>query len=361
MTVCNISSVDDLAILRRLTGQSGLYIEISSKLVVEKYIGMLARYLIWALEPGGEARLVFPKLANDPCYGRTAKWPLVVQQLGRWLRNEAILSVVDPTASSITVQRTLVRSVGRWGCGLVVSGAQAEFPLVRKWVDSILGQEGVVVGDVALCGPAASAEIYEDLNIRYLPFDDVKDIHGRFLVCRKKNHLMASLVGDKLLIAHARISLANNCLASIPDEFDLITPRVCLYTTDGLPYLDWNIYAVKHGQTIASGGPLSTGYKRDSWRDFYSFSIPYVDGGLFAISRVQFERTPMRDNAAWGEAEDVEWCSDITADSGLVELAENAVAVSSTNKMPRYERLAKNPIYRAYKWVRMKQFEIKFG
>lgn len=361
MTELYISNVDDLERLRRLTDQRSLILKISSMQIVEKYIGMFTRYVIWALEKNGVARINLPQLENDPCYGLAAKWPLVVQQIGRWLRNDGEIINIDAVASFICIKRTSEKTPASWGCGLVVSGAESELPLVKKWLDSVTSQKNVFIADLAICGPLKAARLYENLPARYIPFDDVSDLLGRFLICRKKNHLMASLKGEKLLISHARISFEQTCLATMPREFDLITPRVCLFTTSGLPYLDWNFIIVKHGQTVSHGGPLPIGFNRYNWRKYYPFSAPYIDGGLFAVSRLQFERTPMRSDAAWGEAEDVEWCANITADSGLVELAEHSIAVSATNKLPRYLKYARNPLYRVYKSLLLHTLNKKLG
>lgn len=361
MTELHISCIEDLAALRRLADRKSLNIKISSTLIVKKYIGMLARYVIWALEPQGVARITLPKLEDDPCYGLVAKWPLVVQQIGRWLRNDGEIIGIDVSTFCITIRRTSSKTAGSWGCGLVVSGSESELPLIQKWIESITRQEDVSITDLAICGPSKAACLYKDIKVRFIPFDDANDLLGRFFICSKKNHLMKSLSGDKLLISHARISFDKSCLANMPAEFDLITPRVCLFTTSGIPYLDWNVVAVKHGHTVSHGGPLPIGYDRNNWRKYYPYSAPYIDGGLFAVSRVQFARVPMRSNAAWGEAEDVEWCADITADSGMVELAERSVAVSATNKLPRYFKYAKNPLYKVYQSVRLGVLNRKFG
>lgn len=361
MLKITINHVDDIRILRDKVGLERIIIGITAHEVICFHLGMVVRYIIWALAENGEAKIYFPKLENDPCYGRTAKWPLVIQLLMRWLRNDGELINIDNDSCCVVLVRHSKKIKKEWGCGLVVSGSESELPLVEKWIDSVSRQEGVVVSDVALCGPSGSSYIYRNFPVRYISFDDVKDRHGRFLISRKKNFLINSICADKVLISHARISLGKKCLSEMPEEFDLISPQVRLYKTDGEPYLDWNVAFVKKNSVISYSDSLPLNFQRNNWRRYYSFGTPYIDGGVFAVSKSMHNTIPMRDDAAWGEAEDVEWCENVVSACGLVELADNAIAISATNKLPRYEKYSKNVFYKIYKKLSLMLIEKKFG
>jgi GT2 family glycosyltransferase len=163
---------------------------------------------------------------------------------------------------------------------------------------------------------------------------------------------------------HTRIVLQPGCLAAMPREFDVASPRVLLKHENELtPYLDF----VAYDRIDAIHVPTKLVAGHDAAREDYLAAMeqgePWIDGGLLMARRVVYEAVPQNPYLAWGEAEDVDWCFRLMANGFLVDLEPNAVAHSQTNKMtPRALRqglaskIARRIVRRArngVRWMRL--------
>lgn len=343
----SLNSINSLDQLRGLSNLEFIHLDVFGKDIVENGIGMLIKYAIWSVKKSGSVFIKFHPL--NSC--KSEKWSMLIRAISQWMNEDGVFSEIDRENYSVKISRKSDVLADTWGVGLVVSGKMDELPLVEKFLDSIKNQSCNVIVDIAICGPSESMDMYNKFDVRYVVYDSPADSFGRFLINKKKNFLISNLSGEKILIAHARIALSYDCLNGLPREFDIISPKIFISGTD-IPYLDWNVVALKNHGTFFSfkGFPLC--YPRNEWRTCFHFGIPFVDGGLLIFSRKLLNTTRLNNNIAWGEAEDVDFCQSAISNNMLVELADTAIAFSQTCKTSRYKFLYKYVLYRIFSHIK---------
>jgi hypothetical protein len=170
---------------------------------------------------------------------------------------------------------------------------------------------------------------------------------GRFLIGQKKMHVLHALRHERVLVCHTRILLETGCLEAIPDEFDLITPRVWIQgMRRNLPYLDLGFFDNRSSGLYTTKSQPPVYYDRDAWLSMLGRWYPYIDGGLFCVRRSLALEIPMSGSIAWGEGEDAEWGLRLLANGKLLEIALEAGALSQTCKMQYYGRWGHLAAYR---------------
>jgi GT2 family glycosyltransferase len=67
--------------------------------------------------------------------------------------------------------------------------------------------------------------------------------------------------------------------------------------------------------------------------------IPFVDGGIFAVTKRVLAVCPLNDNLRWGECEDVEWCNRARAHGFLIDMCPEMTATNAVSKVTSLARL----------------------
>jgi hypothetical protein len=326
-------SASDLITLKYQTGLEHVTIDYGT-LAPEGLLPHGLKYGLWALRPGG--RLTVCNTGGEYAGLRLFKGSLnhALHVAQRLIGREAVVDGMDRETGSVTYRRVAAAFDNVWSAGILFSGSDAETAAVIQLIGNLRAQPELASATILVCGPAAGEAKMKGQACQYLVWDDVGG--ERFSISRKKNALLRALPGEKLLVMHSRIRLDPECLAGMPHAFDLTTPKVGLLWKDSyVPYFDLNFLGSSDLFSPIRHAGVSRQYRRANYLTHFRSAFPYIDGGLFAVSRRAFEQCPLNDDLAWGEMEDVEWCQRARQAGLLIDLAERSQARSTTSKLRR--------------------------
>lgn len=298
------------------------------------------KYALWALRPGGRLTVLDNGPNTFDILPYRVPFPMVRQQVFKVIGADAELVELDPVGLRIVLERRRPVLAAGWSAGVLFSGNATEVPAIRRCLDALYRQPELQAksgGQVMVCGPAAARDVlagYPDAE--YHPYENAEG--PRNFTTRKKNALAAAARNPRVAIMHARMLLADGCLAGLPREFDVLTPRV-EYHGDGVkvPYLDWMTAPALEGDGMPRGLPAPYNYDRSKYLDLLRSGMqPYIDGGLFMARTELLRQVPINPQLAWGEAEDTEWCARLHAAGSLVDIDPSVLATSQSFKSPGY-------------------------
>lgn len=357
----NVNNIDDLFSIRNIRDESEINLLLSGQLL-DGFVPFYAlKYCIWSLEEMGVLKITAPKTID--MIGSTPhklSFQLLVQIVCRAMPEYAEITDISLNERQIIIKRTKKELLNKkWSIGIIYSGSKGELQLLKECIKAIKRQEssGVIIDEIVVCGPEENeVELKNDPKVTYLKYESPYYL-SRFLVGKKKNYLIKSLRNEKLAIMHCRIKLGNECLSSIPEEFDVITPSVFIKAPQPLRYLDLGFQSFNTLSPIINKTTPNLTYNRDKWYKYLRFYYPYVDGGLFITNKNLARSVPLSECVAWGEGEDVEWCQRLLANNRLLELAVHSHAFSMTCKLPRYKKYAR---YLGYKYISFLYNKIRY-
>lgn len=357
MTEFVVSGRADLERLKRMRDLSRVVIH-TRQLVYRNLLVHALKYGVWALRPGGTL------LVRDGSPNVFDLWPRFVsfKMIRQWtyktLALDAVPQRLDVAAGEIELVRTRPPTPPGWSAGVVFSGQPEELPRLRACLDALLRQPELHPeqgGEIMVSGPAEAAGCLEGYpQLRYHAFE--LPAGPRVMICQKKNALIRALKGPRVLILHSRVQLAPDTLRHVPDEFEIITPRVLTEGPGGMEdYLSLGV----HDSGMPGHAPRLTpsSLRRVAPEDYlglYEQGHPYVDGGVFMVRKDIHARCPLNDDVAWDEAEDLEWCNRALAAGLLIDLAPEAEAVSAVGKLrsvplpPRVARWLRDAKFAAF-------------
>lgn len=346
----NVSTIPDVMLAR---GKSGLtQIELDLTQLAAGSLPLYAvRSCLWACAEGGLVSIYAGRTVDSvsPIAGKQT-FQFLAQLIAMGAQELGQITEMDVKRRTIRIVRTQPPvPTGPWSAGIIYSGLPKERLLLEKCISSLSSQPEIANGgELVVCGPSeAKRAVIRIADVRYAAFDTPIEA-GRFLVGRKKNHLMAQLKHQRMVVCHTRIALRPGCLAAMPSEFDVITPRVWVEGSgQDLPYIDLGF---NHFETVALQSRFmspSVLYDRNRWMSYLDRFYPYIDGGLYFTMRGLINEIPLSESVAWGEGEDVEWARRIIQSGRLLELSLSANADSNVSKMPRYSKAGHLNSYRA--------------
>lgn len=350
-TEVRATNAQALSVLQGSTGLKAVQLDLDGALE-----GLLPQYLVrWAMRAlcqGGELTLRARSARDDMVFVGSG-WPFqaVVQVAAKCTADMGDLIALDRTARSAIFKRhSPPLDASAWSAGVIFGGDDRELPLLEQCLASLKTQAELQGhGQITVCGPAAAAAKVAALDgtTEYLPFDE-PPVAGRFLVGKKKNLLIRHARHERVLICHTRMALKLGALRGLPQEFDLITPvNVITGRRGDLPYLDLLTLPFPRPGPCSPGPKPTLFYDRRQWLQRLRSEVPYIDGGLFCVRRSLALAYPLSESIAWGESEDLEWCSRLMGGGYLVELSPTAGARSLTCKTPGYQRWGHSSTYRA--------------
>lgn len=353
----NVSTILDLLELRKKNGLTEVNINLQSLLKGNLPIYVI-RYSLWSLRPGGRLNIIAPNTIDSPSLvPRTWSFQLVTQLIAKACQEIGEIVTCDVKSRRLICQRfSQAKNNIKWSAGIIYSGMLSEMQQMKRCVQTMLLQPELEDGgQVVVCGPPSTeSHIAEFKNVEYLPIE-TQEVSGRFLIGRKKMELIKQMKNNKVLVCHTRIELGSSCLANLPSEFDIITPRVWVNGLKArLPYLDLGFFANSSAGMYSEISQPSISFDRQKWMEYLKMFYPYIDGGLFCVRRDLALQVPLSSEIAWAEAEDSEWCLRIINSGKAVELWLGSHAESATCKMPRYSRFGHLMIYKIFR--RLKRF-----
>lgn len=326
----------------------------TAKLKFRNLLPCALKYGLWALRPGG--RLIIRDTGgSDPAPSTlTVSSNLVRQWIACFIGREVEWAAIG--AGQIELVRSSPVLVPGWSAGVVFSGQDSEVPMLRACLDGLLAQPELAPdggGEIVVCGPARDLDFLSDYpSVRYLPFETPPS--QRFLIGQKKNALMASLKGPRMIVLHTRVVLEAGALAGMPREFDISSPNTSVLV-DGVrrPYLSltqsdgvWLGHATRRTTVMLrqlDGADPTALLERGP---------VFIDGGAFCVTRAVFDACPLNPFVAWNEGEDVEWCGRAHMNGFLVDMSPRSPAYSQTNKLGAYRDFgAVTPYLRRAAWT----------
>lgn len=359
MSEFTVSGREDLYRLKTMRGLSRVVIR-TERLIYRNLMAHALKYGLWALQPGG--RLLVQD--NSPnvfdLWPRFVSFKLIRQWTYKLTAGEADPLRLDTDKGEIELVRTRPPTPAGWGAGVVFSGQEAELPRLHACLDALLRQPELRPeqgGEILVCGPSGGEACLEGYpQVGYLAHDLPSG--PRVMICRKKNALIRALKGPRIAILHSRVLLAPDTLRHVPEEFEIITPRV-FTQGDGAreDYLSLGVHDTGLPGHVPRLTPSSLRrVPAERYLDLYARGLPYVDGGLFCVRKDVHERCPLNEAVAWDEAEDLEWCLRALAAGFLIDLAPQAEAVSAVAKL----RASSLPP-RLTRWLRGGKFAVQAG
>lgn len=347
-----VSSVEDLQALRQQAGLERVDLRMDQLLQGNLPL-YAARFALWSLREGGTLHVHAPTtLASVSVV--TGRWAfqLLVMMFCKALDGWGEVIAHDLQARTLVCRRTRAPlQRGPWSAAVMFSGSAGEVSGLKKCLGGLLAQPEIREGgQVLVCGPAAG-EALVDVGgaggvVQYLAVE-TPERAGRFMIGEKKNIAIRALRHERVLVCHTRIVLREGCLAAMPAEFDLITPRVWVQGAEAmLPYLDLGLFATDSAALYSDKASAPCHYDRARWLHGVAQRYPYIDGALFCVRKSLAQRVALSDSIGWGEAEDSEWALRLVHGGRLVELAPQAHAESTSCKTPRYARWGHLEAYR---------------
>lgn len=344
-----VTSFNDLPALRRQQGLAHVELDLTA-LLQGNMPQYAVRYALWAVSEGGTV-LVNAPTTVDSVNLVTGTWTfqMLTQLVVKASAGLGTLVRCERGSRTLELQRTAPTAApGPWSAAIVYSGQPAERVQLATCVEHLRLQPSIRDGgQLLVCGPPeAAGDVAELPDVEYLPLPTPLQA-GRFLVGAKKMAALRALRHERVLVCHTRIALRPGCLEALPDEFDLITPRVWVQGATGpLPYLDLGFF---DNRSVALFSPVPQPpihYDRGGWLNRLGRLYPYIDGGLFCVRRSLALDIPLSETVAWGEGEDAEWALRLMGAGRVLELADGAHADSLTCKTERYARWGHLAAYR---------------
>lgn len=298
------------------------------------------KYCAWALQEQGTLLIKDNGPRSFAARPYSMPFSVVAQQAHKLLYENMSVVTSDKKACQIRFVRNKPSGAVTWSAGIVFSGAASEVTSLTKCIQGLSLQpelSPLAGGEIIVCGPSNAEHLVADFkNIRYLPYDLPEG--ERAFTTRKKNYIARHALGDRVIIMHTRIILQDGCIQNLPQEFDVITPRVIYrYGNVTLPYHDWIVSDCLDGERMPRKIRAPFDYDRNKYLDLLRTGmVPYIDGGLFIARKAVLLHTPLNEAIAWGEAEDTEWCARLHANGYLVDLEPSSLALSQTCKYPKY-------------------------
>lgn len=344
-----VSSFSELQALRYRTGAPSVLLTMNSFLA-GNLPAYAMRYALWSCALDGRVVIDAPSTLDSVTF-TPSQWSfqMLTQVLCKAAEGLGELVVCDVSSRRLEFSRTAAPMVkAPWSAIVMFSGSDSERPHLEKSIEALIAQPELAEGgEIIVCGPELGrGAVCGMRGVRYASLETPEKA-GRFLVGKKKNLAIAQARNERVLVCHTRITLRPGCLAALPEEFDLITPRVWVRgAKSDLAYLDLGFF---HGSSIAihSWRPQPpVHYDRSYWLQKLKCAYPYIDGGLFCVRRSMAQSIPMSESIAWGEAEDAEWALRWLHCGRLLEIGLHAHAESATCKTPRYARWGHLRTYR---------------
>lgn len=343
MSDLTLATVDDLARARHATDLGEVRV-VAAAFTLRNMLPHALKYALWALRPGG--RLILDDAGSAAGFD-TAAFTVTHPQVRQWafklLGDAATLVEIDAKVGRIVFERSVPVLPSGWSAGIVFSGNDDEVPKLIECLQALARQPELARaagGEIIVCGPDCAVPFLADWpEVEYLVH--ATETRPRLMITAKKNALMARMKGPRLAVLHTRILLGDGCLAAVPREFDIVSPRVQVVEGAGLrDYLCLQAAdAAIPGQMPRRAGDTVRRVGVDDYLSLYARGVPFVDGGVFFTTKAVAARCPLDERLAWGEAEDVDWCARAQLDGFLVDLVPEALAVSSTNKLGNTGRL----------------------
>ncbi|MCG8442379.1 MAG: hypothetical protein MI723_11270 [Caulobacterales bacterium] len=301
-----------------------------------KYAGLLPhalKYALWSTRPGGEI-LVHDNGPNEDWIAPwTIPFSLVRMLTFQFLGADTDTLDLDVPRHRIRLKRTRQVRGGDWQAGVIISGNEAEFPVLHEALAGLAAQPELAGPNrILVCGPNRDLGFLSGFpNVEYVEYDGPPT--KPFAISRKKNALIDAMSAAKILVIHARIKLDPDVLRHAPGEFDFAAPFLCVGEGGrSKPHISYTLQDGGVPLGMGRASPLGSRQVDDPRRRLRR-RRPFIDGGAFFADRESYRACPLNPHLGWGDAEDVEWCRRAEASGKLVDVWPQVTGRTMVDKL----------------------------
>jgi len=311
-----------------------------------KYSGLInyaIKFALWSVKDNG---IVLIKNSNRRYVGQliphSYDFKLLIHKVVSIMKNFDMEVNIDKKNQEIEIIKENIPFDNNWSIGVMFSGSPEEFNQVVDSVNVLqnlrLKKEAKL--EILVCGPPTERKDFESFNIKYVDYNEknINPIKGknnnRFLINKKKNHLIRQMQYSNCCVLHSRIFLDKDCLYNMPNHFDVIVPKIFYKNKDFVvPDNDLVFYKWNNSFEYIISSPTLRDYNRYRYLSYMKNTIPFVEGACLITKKEIFNENMLEEEIAWNEAEDVEWMKRLHSANKIFEISLDSKAFSSTTKM----------------------------
>jgi hypothetical protein len=336
-----VRTIEDLDALRHQQNLEHVTIDVTKF----KYAGLLQhsfRYAFFAVKVGGTITIK----DNTPSFNQAIGphligWPTISS-----IAINALCPECDrepaPAKNCLVFSRVAPPPLHGWSAGIIFSGQDSELPQLFRCLDGLLAQPELQGsnGEILVCGPARDMTFLKQYpQVRYLNFEN--ETTGPFPISKKKNFLLNAMRFHRCIVSHTRITLDPGALSKAPEDFDILSPNVFFDSPHGRePNIGYICIDARWPHLVPGQFERSTtSVDPKNYLTMLKNRIPFVDGGIFAVTKRVLAVCPLNDNLRWGECEDVEWCNRARAHGFLIDMCPEMTATNAVSKVTSLARL----------------------
>tara|TARA_Y100000816_G_C26089714_1_gene575670 strand:- start:416 stop:1495 length:1080 start_codon:yes stop_codon:yes gene_type:complete len=330
-----IKNINDLYQLRYKEGLNNITV-ISKNFLRNGLFPIALKFSFWALSEDGMLSVKCSSRKTNQLLPNAYDFKLLIHEVYKILKYATCEFSINDKKNEIIISKSKNFNDSNWSFGIIFSGNKNELNQVFDSIEKInnLKLRTGLKYEVLICGPLESKKYFKDTNIKYVNYEND---HERFLINKKKMILFNAMKYNNCCILHSRIKLSPDSILNLPENFDVITPRI-YYNNESELSKDNDLIFYKWNRTLEYIVSASTfkDYDRDKYLSYYKDSIPYIDGGCIITKKSILQNVPLNENIAWGEAEDVEWSKRLFLNGYLVEVSKDSIAFTETTKTSKF-------------------------
>ncbi len=311
-----------------------------------KYSGLInytIKFALWAVKDDG---IILIRNSNKHYVGKlepnSYDFKLLIHKVASIANDCSFHFKIDKKNQEIEIIKEKIPFDNNWSIGVMFSGSPKDYNMIvdsiRTYKDLRLKKEAKI--EILICGPASERNKFVSYNIKYIDYDEknINPLRGkdnsRFLINKKKNHLIKHMQYSNCCVLHSRITLDKDCLYNMPNHFDVIVPRIFYKQKNFIvPDNDLVFYKWNNTHEYIISAPNYRDYDRYRYLSYMKNTIPFVEGACLITKKEIFNGNMLDGEIAWDEAEDVEWMKRLHSANKIFEISLDSKAFSSTTKM----------------------------
>ena len=230
-------------------------------------------------------------------------------------------------------KRHLTNNNNKLTVGFVISNLEYEKKYLLNSLKNLKINSSI---EIIICGPTKykNDRFFNDNNIIYIS-KDINQHKGRILYTKKKNAIFQKASNNLVAICHSRILITKDFITKILcKHFEIATPSI-YFLKDGkeYKYLDMLFIDDYHFMNKPKTKTILSTLENLNFHNNISERKIYIDGGVSVFNKNYIKANPYPEYLGWGEAEDVEMCSNLFNKGFLLERFFDIKCYSQTNKL----------------------------
>jgi hypothetical protein len=295
----------------------------------------LIKHSFWALNKGGTLKIKFDGFRGFGYKKNCIRFWQIRSEFFKVI-NSSEYSIIQNSIENGLLEikkKNITKNNNMLSIGFVINNLESEKEFLLKSILNIRTNPSV---EIIICGPSKYKNdiFFKNNDLRYLA-RDIELSNGRILFTIKKNIIFQSASNNLVAICHSRILITKDFINKILNKhFEVATPSI-YYLKDGkeFKYLDllfiddYDFMKKPKSHTVLSMQQDKIFYKN------LANSKTYIDGGICVFNKNYITHDPFPEYLGWGEAEDVEMCSNLFNKGYLIERFFDIKCYTQKNKL----------------------------